>query len=168
MPDPTNDVDLRERQLFAAPGVGCRDHPVLVTPQDQRGDRAELREGTVDADAELLPAGQERSRLTPAPRLVRPDDRARGERARACPESMTDEPRDESRVIPPTAPNEDPPDRGRAQHARPEKRATEEGNAVQLVDPVQRDTETDRSDEDEPAHELRMTDGEVHRDAAAE
>ena len=33
---------------------------------------------------------------------------------------------------------------------------------------MQRYAETDRSDQDEPAHELGVADGEVHRDAAAE
>src|SRR5207247_2099446 len=89
--------------------------------------------------------------------------RPRRDRARAGTQAVTDEPRDEPRVTTPTAPDEDPPDRRRAQHAWPKKSATQKRNAVQLVDPMQRYAETDRSDQDEPAHELGVADGEVHR-----
>src|SRR6184192_692768 len=168
MADAVRDPHLRERQLFAPPSVGRGDHPVLVAPQDERGDLAELGQPTVDPYAPLLATGEERTRLVPAPGLVGPDDRARGERARACPRPVPDKPRDESGVIATATPHEEAAYRRRPQHARSEEGAAEEWDAVQLVDPVQRDAEPDRRDKDEAAHELGSADGEVHRDAATE
>src|SRR5439155_916099 len=80
-----------ERQLLATPRVARGDHAILVAPEDERRDLAQLRQWTVDPDPKLLAARQECSRLAPAPRLIGPDDRARRECARTRARAMTHE-----------------------------------------------------------------------------
>src|SRR5207302_1127882 len=98
----------------------------------------------VDADAELLAAWQERPRLAPAPRLIRPDDGAGRERARSCTDPVSDETCHEPYVAPPAAADEKLTDRRSPQDARPEEQPPQERNAIELVDPVQGNPECRR------------------------
>src|SRR5207247_2346825 len=111
--DAMRDPHLRERQLLATPRVARGDHAILVAPEDERRDLAQLRQWTVDPDPKLLAARQECSRLAPAPRLIGPDDRARRECARTRARAMTHEPCDEPLIVPSTAADEDAPGRRR-------------------------------------------------------
>src|SRR2546425_7381562 len=170
MADPVGDPYLGERQHQAALRVRGGDHAILIAPQHERRDRAELAQAAIDAEAELLAAGKDqRPRLVPPPRLVGPHDGPRRERALASLRAVAYEPRDETGVTAPAASDQGAADEGGARHrARPEQGSPDERQAIELVDPVQRTTERHRSDQDEPPYELRPPKREMQRHPAAE
>src|SRR2546425_8380385 len=138
MAGPWGDPLLGERQPQAALRVRGGDHAILIAPQHERRDRAELIQATIDAEAELLASGKaQRPRFVPPPRLVGPHDGPRRERALASLRAVAHEPRHETRVAALAASDQGTADEsGARHHARPEQGSPDQRQAIELVDPV--------------------------------
>jgi hypothetical protein len=168
MADAGGDPDFRMGQLAKAPCVRDRDHAILISPEEQDRDRAEIAKATVDADAHLLSPRKERAHASPASRLIRPDHRSVRERASPRVAAVANKPPHEPLILAACAAHEEAPDVRGFEERRPQQRASEQRHAIELVDPVKRLPERGRRDEHETGDEIRPRQRQVERHRPAE